>query len=255
MKTTCRSALHQGTALGTNRTAGIPRHIAIIMDGNGRWAKQQGFKRVIGHEHGADLVEDIVTFCAETGISFLTLYAFSIDNWKRPAHEVKALMMLLKRFLKKKRYLFTEQQIRFRAVGRRERLPGDVLRDVEELEEHTREFRTMTLNLALSYGGQEEIADAARSLCRDVRSGKIDPEDVDTEMVRSALETGDVPYPDMLIRTGGDLRISNFLLWQIAYAELFFTDTLWPDFTVRELKDMIAGFTGRERRFGEVKND
>jgi undecaprenyl diphosphate synthase len=225
------------------------------MDGNGRWARKQGFARMLGHEHGADLVENIVTFCAEKGVSWLTLYAFSIDNWKRPEREVRALMKLLRKFLKSKRQLFIDEQIRFRAVGRREKLPENARNDVEDLETLTHDFKGMGLNLALSYGGQQEIADAARDLCRRAREGELDPEDVDTGMLQDAMETGHVPHPDMLIRTGGDLRISNFLLWQISYTELFFTETLWPDFTVGELQNMIDEFHTRERRYGEIAHD
>jgi len=228
----------------------FPSHIAIIMDGNGRWAARRGLSRFQGHERGAETAEKIVTFCAERRIRYVTLYTFSVDNWKRPAAEVSFLMGLLKRFLKTKTGVFVENEIAFRAVGRLEMLPADVRKEIAALEKKTAGFDRMLLCLALSYGAREEIVDAAKKACAAAAAGEIDPAGLTPERFAAFLQTAEVPDPDMLVRTGGEKRLSNFLLWQLSYTELFFTDTMWPDFTVEELEAMIDEFGRRERRFG-----
>lgn len=228
----------------------IPKHIAIIMDGNGRWARKRRKERLKGHEEGANTVEEIVTFCAKIGVSYVTLYAFSIDNWRRPRKEVNYLMGLLKKFLRSKTDVFNENGIKFRAIGRREMLPKDVQQEVEKTEDITAQHTKMTLYFALSYSGRTDIVDAARTACTKVIAGELLPQDLTEDVFEQYLDTAGVPDPDIFIRTGGDVRISNFLLWQISYSEMFFTDTLWPDFTVNEMRDIIKSFGKRERRFG-----
>jgi undecaprenyl diphosphate synthase len=233
-------------------TEQFPVHIAIIMDGNGRWAAQQGLMRIRGHETGASNVEEIVTWCGEEGLQYLTLYAFSIDNWNRPAAEVRGLMKLLGQFLQEKAEVFHENGIRFRVIGRRDMLPERIVRSICSLESSTGAYTGMTLTLALSYGAQQEIADAVRDICSRAVRGEIDPGTIDPDMLGSCLESSYMPPPDMLVRTGGEMRLSNFFLWQASYSELFFTDTLWPEFTCSELEMMIRAYAARERRFGSV---
>ncbi len=230
----------------------LPRHIAIIMDGNGRWAKQHGRIRVKGHEAGADTVDLVVRSCAEIGIEVLTLYAFSSENWLRPAFEVSALMRLLHSYLKRETGRLVEQGIRLRAIGRLERLDSAVRRELEKACEVTAPGRTMTLNLAISYGGRDEICDAATALAREVAAGNLEPGAITPERFAEKLNTAGLPDPDIMIRTGGEYRISNFLLWQLAYTELYFSNTLWPDFSRDELLGIIHDFQHRERRFGRV---
>ena len=231
---------------------GVPRHVAIIMDGNGRWAKRRGIPRVEGHREGVRSVDEVVACAREIGVEVLTLYAFSVENWRRPRSEVQALMFLLRQFIQKKIDVMKENGIRFRAVGRLGDLPPDVRPWLRRAEEETAENRGMQLLLALSYGGRAEIVDAVRSLCADAAAGRIRPEEVDEALVASRLYTAGVPDPDLIIRTSGEQRTSNFLLWQSAYTELYFTPTLWPDFKRAEFLDAVRDYQRRERRFGRT---
>ncbi len=235
-----------------NTETKMPRHIAIIMDGNGRWAEKAGKIRVKGHEAGARTVDRMVTLCAEIGIEVLTLYAFSSENWQRPALEVSALMRLLRHYLKRETPRLLDEGIRLHAIGRLERLEPKVRRELEEACRKTASGTKMTLNLAISYGGRDEICDAVQSICRKVQAGEIDCDAINDELLTSHLDTSGLPDPDIMIRTGGEYRISNFLLWQLAYTEFYFSETLWPDFSKAELLKIIDDFHRRERRFGRV---
>ena len=228
----------------------LPKHIAIIMDGNGRWAKKKLLNRISGHMKGVDAVREVVTACRELGIKILTLYAFSIENWRRPKEEVKALMGLLKDYLLKERQEMIENNIRLSAVGRLGDLPSDVQTTLQETMRMTKDCDGMILNLALSYGGRSEILHAVQGILSDFQKKKIEPEEINQERFTRYLWTWGLPDPDLLIRTSGEFRISNFLLWQIAYTELYVTETLWPDFDRRELLKAIADYQSRERRFG-----
>ena len=230
----------------------LPRHIAMIMDGNGRWAEQHGKLRVKGHEAGAQTVDKMVSLCAEIGIEVLTLYAFSSENWERPALEVAALMRLLRHYLKRETKRLMAQGIRLRAIGRLDRLDPKVRKELEDACKKTAAGKAMTLNLAISYGGRDEICDAVQTICRRVQAGELKCDTIDDKLMTSHLDTAGLPDPDIMIRTGGEYRISNFLLWQLAYAELYFSDTLWPDFSKDELLQIINDFQQRERRFGRV---
>jgi undecaprenyl diphosphate synthase len=232
----------------------LPAHVAIIMDGNGRWAKKRLLNRVKGHEKGSDTVRRVVRTCRELGIRYLTLYAFSTENWQRPKNEVEALMTLLKRFLKSEKSEMLENDIRLRVIGQVDRLPADVRTLVEETMAATRDNHGMDLILALSYGGRTEIVDMVQAVADKVSRGRIDPKAINAEMVADHLYTREIPDPDILIRTSGEMRISNFLLWQIAYAEIFITPTLWPDFSKEELLQILKDFQGRERRYGKVSS-
>ena len=235
------------TMIDPNR---LPRHIAIIMDGNGRWAKQKNLTRISGHMKGVDAVKEVVTACRELGIKVLTLYAFSIENWKRPAEEVTALMKLLREYLIKESEEMIQNNIRLNAIGRLEDLPSDVQDVLKETMEKTEKCDGMTLNLALSYGGRSEILHAIHEILSDFRKGRIQSEEISIQRFSQYLWTKGLPDPDLLIRTSGELRVSNFLLWQIAYTELYVTETLWPDFDRDELLKAIADYQSRERRFG-----
>lgn len=228
----------------------LPKHIAIIMDGNGRWAKKKSLNRISGHVRGVDAVREVVTACRELGIKILTLYAFSIENWKRPKEEVNALMGLLKDYLLKERGEMIQNGIRLSAIGRLEDLPRDVQEILNETMRLTQDCDGMVLNLALSYGGRSEILHGIQRLLSDLRKKKIKPEEINQERFSQYLWTGGLSDPDLLIRTSGEFRISNFLLWQIAYTELYVTETLWPDFDRNELLKAIADYQSRERRFG-----
>lgn len=230
----------------------LPRHIAVIMDGNGRWAKKRLLNRIKGHSRGISVARDTVTACRELGVECLTLYTFSRENWQRPAHEVTALMKFLEAHLKEEKKTLIENNIRFKAIGIVEELPKGVRRVVDDLTESTRNNTGMVLQLALSYGGRDEITRAARNLAKKAAAGEIDPEDIDIEAMSREMYTSDVPDPDLLIRTSGEFRISNFLLWQLAYTEIYITDVLWPDFTRAHLEEAIRDYQGRERRFGLV---
>jgi undecaprenyl diphosphate synthase len=228
----------------------IPRHIAIIMDGNGRWAKERGLPRIKGHEEGAKAVRACVEGCGELKVEFLTLYAFSAENWQRPKNEVFALMRLLERFLKEKTAELVENNVRLQAIGRLTELPEACQQQLHKSIEQTAENNGLTLILALSYGGRLEIIDGIKSLLHEIALGHIDPAMIDVEMFSKHLYTRYYPDPDLLIRTSGEMRISNFLLWQIAYAELYVTDTLWPDFRRADLLHAILDYQKRDRRFG-----
>ena len=228
----------------------LPRHIAIIMDGNGRWAKKKLLNRISGHVKGVNAVREVVTACRELGIKVLTLYAFSIENWKRPAEEVHALMELLKEYLQKECPEMVQNNIRLNAIGRMEDLPPDVRTTLQETKKRTQHCDGMILNLALSYGGRSEILHAVQGIASDLQKGEIKPEEITIQRFSQYLWTRGIPDPDLLIRTSGEFRISNFLLWQIAYTELYVTETLWPDFDRKELERAIADYQSRERRFG-----
>lgn len=228
----------------------LPHHIAIIMDGNGRWAKQKSLSRIRGHMKGIDAVQEVVTACRELGIKILTLYAFSVENWKRPKEEVSALMTLLKEYLLKEVEEMLHNNIRLLAIGRLEDLPSDVQQTLRETMKKTEDRTGMILNLALSYGGRSEILQAVQRILGDCQKGKMAPEEINFQKFSDYLWTQGMPDPDLLIRTSGEFRISNFLLWQIAYTELYVTETLWPDFNREELLKAISDYQSRERRFG-----
>ena len=227
-----------------------PVHVAIIMDGNGRWAKARTLPRVAGHQQGAEAVRTAIRSAADLGVSYLTLYGFSNENWKRPKTEITDLMGLLRLYLRREISDLDREGIRIRFIGDRERLADDIVMLIEMAEQRTRRNTGLTLVIALSYGGRQEIAQAARSLARAAVAGEIDPDDIDESAIDRNLFTNNIPDPDLLIRTSGEQRISNFLLWQCAYAELVFTDTLWPDFSREDFADALREFNRRERRFG-----
>ena len=228
----------------------LPKHVAIIMDGNGRWAKKKILNRIRGHEEGAESVRNIVRTSREIGISWLTLYAFSEENWKRPNYEIQALMGLLKRFLKNELDEMLDNGIRFQTIGRTGKLPVDVRESLKETMEKTSRNRDMVLTLALSYGGRQEILDTFRKISEKIESGEITSMEISEQLISDSLYTSGMPDPDLLIRTSGEYRVSNFLLWQIAYAEIHITSTLWPDFRKEEYLFIIEEFQKRERRFG-----
>ena len=228
----------------------LPRHIAIIMDGNGRWAKQHAMGRIAGHKKGADAVRDTVRACREIGVRVLTLYAFSTENWLRPAREVKALMGLLEEYLRSEVQEMLENGIRLAAIGDMEALKEPIRGVLRETIARTSQNREMTLNLALSYGGRDEIVGAVKGIVKDFRKGVLSTPDITPDLFSRYLDTAGLPDPDLLIRTSGEYRISNFLLWQCAYTEFYFTDVLWPDFNRGELFRAIAEYQRRERRFG-----
>lgn len=234
-------------------TTNVPRHIAVIMDGNGRWAKARGWDRTAGHRAGTDATREIVRHCGKIGVEHLTLYTFSSENWSRPPLEVRALMSLLVEMVHREVDDLNRNNVRLRTLGDLDKLPDKTRLALEDGLEKTAGNTGLQLHLALSYGGRAEIVEAARRLARSVRSGRISPEEIDEVVFARSLYAPDVPDPDLLIRTGGDHRISNFLLWQAAYAELWFTDTLWPDFRGEELDRAVASFRTRDRRFGKVK--
>lgn len=230
----------------------LPSHIAIIMDGNGRWAKKRFLNRLKGHEKGADTVRMVVRTCREIGISYLTLYAFSTENWQRPKVEVSALMALLKKFMISEKKEMQANNIRFNVIGQEERLPSGVVEEILRTRDATKNNDGMCLNLALSYGGRAELVKAVQEIAHDVKNGLIAVDAISPEIVAKHLYTADMPDPELVIRTSGEMRISNFLLWQIAYSEIHVTDTLWPDFTKDELIQIIKEFQGRDRRFGLI---
>lgn len=232
--------------------AKLPIHIAIIMDGNGRWAKRRLLNRVKGHEKGADTVRTVVRTCRQIGIQFLTLYAFSTENWQRPRAEVSALMTLLKKYIVSEKNELHQQNIRINVLGEMESLPADVRTALNDIITLTRNNAAMTVNLALSYGGRAEIVKMVREIALEVQAGRLAPEAIDAGLVARHLYTGTMPDPDLLIRTSGEMRISNFLLWQIAYAEIFVTPTLWPDFDREEFLAILRQYQARERRFGKI---
>jgi undecaprenyl diphosphate synthase len=230
--------------------ARLPRHIAIIMDGNGRWARQRGLPRVQGHAQGVFSVRATVEECCRLGIGQLTLYCLSSENWKRPQTELNFLMALLEQYLVEERAEILEQNIRFQTIGRRCGLPDPVLREIDENIRLTRDNTGMTLCLAINYGGRTELVDAVQQLAQRVRAGELAPEDIDESAISDALYTAGMPDPDLLIRTAAEMRISNFLLWQISYAELWVTGRCWPDFDTDTLRQALRDYARRERRFG-----
>lgn len=234
------------------KPAVVPRHVAVIMDGNGRWAKERGLPRTEGHRRGADAVQRTVEGCVDLGVEFLTLYAFSSENWKRPKAEVEALMKLLDRFLRTKLDEMLKKNVRFQAIGRLTDLPASCQEALHRSIDRTAGNTGLTLILALSYGGREEIVDGVKSVLRHVQDGHLDPAMITPEVFSKHLYTRYWPDPDLLIRTSGELRLSNFLLWQLSYAEFWVTPKLWPDFDVSDLEAAFAAFGRRERRFGGI---
>ena len=230
----------------------IPRHVAIIMDGNGRWAKKRLLNRIKGHEKGADSVRAVVKACREIGIPYLTLYAFSTENWQRPRMEIEALMTLLNRFLQTEAEELLANNIRLAAIGEIHRLPEEVRQSLEHVISLTRHNDGLCLTLALSYGSRSEITHAVRGMASEIAAGRLSPSAIDEALLSARLYTHDIPEPDLLIRTSGEMRLSNFLLWQLAYAEFHFTSTLWPDFGKEEFVSILTDFQRRERRFGQL---
>ncbi len=233
----------------------LPKHVAIIMDGNGRWAAQRHLPRIAGHREGIKSVREIVTVSRKLGIKALTLYAFSNENWNRPMKEITQLMILLERFLNKELKTMMENGIRFRAIGQIDRLQDSVAKLIHSVEDKTKDNNRMTLILALSYGGRTEILDAIKKACTDIQKEKLSIKDLDEKSFSQYLYTKDIPDPDLMIRTSGEVRVSNFLLWQVAYTELYFTKTPWPDFRKRDFLQAICDYQGRERRFGLVSGE
>ncbi len=232
--------------------ASLPAHVAIIMDGNGRWAKKRLMNRVKGHEKGSATVREIVRVSRELGISCLTLYAFSTENWARPKAEVMALMSLLKKFIKSEKDEMLTNNIRLKAIGQLDRLPKDVSEPLFDLINRTKNNDGLCLNLALSYGSRDEIINMVKTVSDKVKNGSVDSDDIDEGLISNHMFTAGMPDPDLMIRTSGEMRISNFLMWQLSYAEIYFTETLWPDFGENEYKKILLDYQGRERRFGKV---
>ncbi|HOQ85632.1 MAG TPA: isoprenyl transferase [Phycisphaerae bacterium] len=233
----------------------LPRHVAIIMDGNGRWANARGKPRIFGHMEGAANVREIVTHCARLQLDALTLYSFSTENWKRPKAEVDALMNLYVEYLIKERQTVMENNVRLIQVGRREGLPEPVLRELDETQRVSRDNSGLRLCLAINYGSRLEIVDAVREIARRVESGQLRPDEITEATIDAHLYTAGIPDPDLLIRTAGEMRVSNFLLWQISYAELYVSNVLWPDFRPAHLNEAIRNYAARQRRFGAVLQD
>jgi undecaprenyl diphosphate synthase len=236
--------------VSTQTSENVPCHIAIIMDGNGRWARERGWPRLKGHEQGAHNVQTICEACIAEGVRFLTLYAFSTENWKRPAHEVAGLMLLLEKFLSDKVAMMDKNGVRLTTIGRTADLPGPVRKRLERAIADTAHNTRLTLTLALNYGGRDEIVDAVRAIAQEVKEGALDPSAINAETLSDHLYTAGTPDPDLLIRTSGEMRISNFLLWQLSYTEIHVTSRLWPDFGAADLRAAIADFQSRDRRFG-----
>lgn len=241
---------------GHTRSAGsMPRHVAIIMDGNGRWAEERGLSRSEGHRAGAERVEEIVHACLERGIRYLTIYAFSKENWKRPVYEVDGIMRLAQIFFKRSFNRLKKEGVYFVHIGDREGLPDSVLRIIDDMERNNAQRREMHLCIAFNYSGRSEIVRVCRLLGESIQKAEIQPSDIDERVVAGHLFTAGIPDPDLLIRTGGEMRVSNFLLWQIAYTELWVTDVLWPDFSVDVFDRALSEYGKRERRFGAVKSN
>lgn len=231
----------------------LPAHIAVIMDGNGRWAERKGAKRIFGHRNAIEAVRDTTEGCAELGVKYLTMYAFSTENWHRPKAEVKGLMELLVSTLQKETETLMKNNVQLHSIGAIDTLPRKCQKELQECKDITRNNDGLNLILALSYSGRWEIIEAVKQVLKDVKSGQISEDNISTELFSDYLCTKDIPDPELLIRTSGEMRISNFLLWQIAYTELFITDVLWPDFRKRDLHKAIIAYQKRERRFGKVK--
>lgn len=236
------------------KSGSVPRHIAIIMDGNGRWAQNKGNIRLFGHKAGVESVRDITEACAQLGVKYLTLYAFSTENWSRPSAEINGLMKILVNSLRKEADNLNENNIRLVTIGQLNRLPSKCQSQLNEVMELTENNDRLQLCLALSYSGRWDITEAVKKLSREVKKGNLSPDDINDELISSHLSTAAVPDPDLIIRTSGEYRISNFLLWQLAYSELYITETYWPDFRRDELYKAISSYQKRDRRFGEVKN-
>jgi undecaprenyl diphosphate synthase len=234
------------------RSQPVPEHVAIIMDGNGRWATRRGLPRVAGHREGVVAARTVVRAADLLGLRYLTLYAFSTENWSRPADEVSTLMSLLERSIHSELPELMARNARLRVLGRPHGVPGDVRRGIDHVVHETRHNTGLTVLMAFNYGGRDELIDAFRTLARQVQAGELKPDEISEKAISEALYTADVPDPDLLIRTSGEMRISNFLLWQIAYTELWITPTLWPDFGAADLYRAVAEFQGRTRRFGKV---
>lgn len=230
----------------------LPRHVAIIMDGNGRWAKKQGFPRIFGHKKGAEVAKKIIIKSRELGIPYLTLFAFSKENWQRPLKEVSALLSLLMEYLDSELVTMIEKEIRFRVIGDREDFPTELKNKILEVEKKTAPFQKMTLVLALSYSGRAEIIRAVKEIAKKVQRSELQPDEIDENQFRKFFYFPDLPDPDLLIRTSGELRISNFLLYQLAYTEFYFTEILWPEFTEEEFLKALEAYQKRERRFGKI---
>ncbi len=242
-------------AVPTIDTTRLPRHVSIIMDGNGRWAQRRGMSRIEGHKRGKDSVRAIVESSRRLGIKWLSLFAFSTENWDRPRREVNALMGLLRRYLRTELRKMMKNEIRLLAIGDLKRLPGALQEDLRQTVEATKHNAAMTVVLAVSYSGREDILQATRAIAQDVAQGHIDPSAIDAERFNSYLATGSMPDPDLLIRTSGEMRISNFFLWPLAYTEVYVTDTLWPDFREAEFNTALNHYQQRERRFGRVVDE
>lgn len=232
----------------------VPEHIAIIMDGNGRWAQKKGNIRLHGHKAGVESVRDVTESCAQLGVKYLTLYAFSTENWNRPSSEINGLMKLLVQALRNEADRLNKNDIKLITIGQIERLPAKCQRQLQEVKELTKDNTRMQLCLALSYSGRWDITEAVKHIAHDVKNGDLDPESIDDQVISSYLSTAAIPDPDLIIRTSGEYRISNFLLWQLAYSELYITETYWPDFRRDELYDGIRSFQKRDRRYGKVRN-
>ncbi len=228
----------------------VPTHVAIIMDGNGRWARARGLPRIAGHKRGAEAVRSTVRACSDLGISYLTIYAFSSENWKRPASEVDDLMGLLRLYIRRELADLRREGVRIRFIGDRNRLDVDINRLISESEQSTKDNKGLIFTVALNYGGRQEILEAARVFAQNVRDGKHEPGDMNEPLFESLLQSKDLPDPDLLIRTSGEQRLSNFLLWQSAYTEFLFTSTLWPDFKREHLEQAVHEYQRRERRYG-----
>jgi len=230
----------------------VPQHIAIIMDGNGRWAKQRGLSRIKGHEAGAESVRCIIKACRDTGVKYLTLYAFSVENWVRPKVEIGALMKLLVKFLKKDEHDLHENQVRLHVIGRMNDLPKNVQSELHRVMTATSKYDKGHVIFALSYGGRTELTEAMQHIARDVKAGVIQPEEISEQMISEHLYAPEIPDPDLMIRTSGEQRISNFLLWQLSYAELYFEKVYWPDFREEHFNKALASYAARKRRFGDI---
>ena len=230
----------------------FPAHIAIILDGNGRWAKKRGLPRSAGHSMGAKNLENIVRYLKDTSVRYLTVYAFSTENWKRPQDEVDDLMQLLEKYLRNYDELLGGEDVRLKIIGRKEGLSDTLIKLIDEVEEKSKNRRQLTVNIALNYGGRQEICDAAKKIAEDVKSGKIDVSDIDETLFNDYIYTKNIPDPDLIIRPSGEERLSNFLLWQCAYSEFWFSNVCWPDFTPDKLEGAVGDFQKRNRRFGGV---
>ncbi len=231
----------------------VPKHIAIIMDGNGRWAKKRGLPRTAGHKAGGKTVEKICEEAYRAGVEYVTLYAFSTENWSRPKEEVDMLMDLLRNYLSDSLNNAKKNNMRVRVIGDRSKLDPDIIKKIEETEEASKDYTGLRLQIAINYGGKDEITRAMKKIAEEVREGKIDPADIDQDVIEAHLDTAGLPAPDLLIRTSGEQRLSNFLLWQTAYSEFYFPDTLWPDFSKKDLLEAIDYYNTRDRRYGGVR--